>query len=454
MTNGRYLALCYIINSKDADFLTTYGVEYYKDYDISKTNGKLVDLDGYAIEYNTILTHYQTYGTIPTAIELATQLGQDSVLAHSGIETTTSPRDYYEKRLLEDYAGRLTALYINAAGKNFATDALKGLKNLLDDLNKVQKMSTPNTTPSTSFKSKREKLKNNFNNMLTNPMSVYSTGLTQLDNILDGGFRSNEELVVIFARTNVGKSWWSLKFALEMWKQGLNVGFFSPEMSEDIVWNRILTLNSHVSNKVLNKPYGTDITNADFDDLLSRLPEKGDLHITDMTYFGDNVTVSALEKWVTDAHLDALFLDGVSYITAEREQDLSSWERPGKITRQLMALSVKLSIPIIIVAQANRSAVTKDKDGTHTNVPTLDTIANSDQIVQHATRVIGIGKGDTTEDNNLYTIGIIKNRYGDNNRDVKFRVEIDTGRFIDESCFKDATSFNAIPVYKHKDFII
>lgn len=453
MNNSRYLALCYIINSKDADFLQRFGPEYYQDYDLDKKTGNIITIKSYDVDYKAIQNHYNKYSVIPTATELITSLPKDSILADLGIEETSSPADYYAKRLIEEYTQNKAILTINKSGKDLATQPVKATAQLCKDITDIMAKTSINLT-STSFSSKKTAIQANFNKQLADPMTVYSTGLTQLDTILDGGFRSNEELVVIFARTNVGKSWWSLKFALEFWKQGLNVGFFSPEMSESIVWNRLITLNSHASNRALNKPYNSEYDSDDFDYFLSSLPCKGDMHVVDMSTFNDIVTVDKLEQWIKVNKLNALFLDGISYITANNESDLSSWERPGQITRQLMALSVKLNIPIIIVAQANRQAVTKDKDGRAlTEVPTLDTIANSDQIVQHASRVIGIGRG-IDDESNLYALGVIKNRYGDNNTQVRYRVDINTGKFLDESVYNDSSSFNCISTYSHGDYII
>lgn len=454
MACSRLLALSYIINTKDANFLTKYGVEYYNDYDVDKKTQKIVPLDGYAPEYNAILDHYKKYGVIPTIMELMTVLPKDSPLFVNFENTTDSPAEYYGKKLVEEYKYTQVVLIENSTRQLICSDAIKGIEVLYRQLGELQKH-TSNTT--TGFDTTKQKLRANFVKSLTNPMSVYSTGLDKLDNLLDGGFRSTEELVVIFARTNVGKSWWSLKFALEMWKQGLNIGFFSPEMSKDIVCNRLLTLNSHVSNRSLNKPYGGDLTEADYDYLLSELPTNGGMHIVDISDFDDRVTVAKLENFVRANKLNALFLDGISYIAADDDR-VATWESQGNITRQLMSMSVKLSIPIIVVAQANREAVKKDKDGNAlTDVPTLNTIASSDQIVQHATRVIGIGRGTDdgkTKDKNLYTLGVIKNRYGDNNTEVKYRFMIDEGKFIDADIFKDATDFYTIPTYRHDNFLI
>lgn len=443
MTDSRYLALCYIINNKDSEFLLKYGPDYYQDYNLTKT-GTIIALDGYLPEYNAILNHYRKYNTIPTVLEITTALSEDSILRHNGVVATSSPAEYYATRLCEEYTHTQSALVINSSIKGFTTDAIKASRNLQNKLSSINtKISSQSVN--TSFSSRKSIIKSKFAECKANPQSVYSTGLSQLDNILDDGFRSNEELVVILAQTNIGKTWWSLKFALECWRQGLRVGYFSPEMSEQVIWNRLLTLNAHVSNKGLNKPYDSDLDDTDLDELLNALPSKGDMHIATMSYFNDSVTVDKLEHWIVTNKLQALFIDGLSYIIVDNENKYASWERPGVITRELMALSVKLDIPIIVTVQANRGAKGTSDDDLY--VPTLDTVSNSYQIVQHATRVIGIGRSETEKD--LYGVSVLKNRYGDNNTQVKYRLDLNTGKFLPDHDHWNATEFNYIPTFYH-----
>ena len=74
-----------------------------------------------------------------------------------------------------------------------------------------------------------------------------STGFKELDKIITGIDRRNENMVIA-ARTGVGKSWLLLAMAAAASKQGLRVGIYSGEMSEDKVGYRIDTLISHLSN--------------------------------------------------------------------------------------------------------------------------------------------------------------------------------------------------------------
>jgi hypothetical protein len=72
------------------------------------------------------------------------------------------------------------------------------------------------------------------------------------------------------------------------------------------------------------------------------------------------------------------------------------------ITRKLKQLALRLDIPIIVMAQANRNAQ-------YSNTPELSDIAFSDALGQNADRILSIKtKGDRM------AITCIKNRLGEN----------------------------------------
>ena len=97
------------------------------------------------------------------------------------------------------------------------------------------------------------------------------TGLPELDNII-GGWDREEELATIVARTNVGKSWLLLKFAVAAAEQGLNIGIYSGEMSERKVGYRIDTLIQHISNGAL--VHGSANIQNDYKTYIDSLPTR------------------------------------------------------------------------------------------------------------------------------------------------------------------------------------
>jgi replicative DNA helicase len=83
-----------------------------------------------------------------------------------------------------------------------------------------------------------------------------------------------------------------------------------------------------------------------------------------------------------------------------------------------MDLSIELGVPIIVVAQSNRSVENKEEG------PDVDNIRDSDGIAYNASIVIsGVQKGPGIE------INPKKNRNGKNNEKLLYAWDIDIGEF-------------------------
>ena len=112
-------------------------------------------------------------------------------------------------------------------------------------------------------------------------------------------------------------------------------------------------------------------------------------------------------------------IDGVKYLVDERyRRGDSETVSLTHISEDLMALSVELQVPIIVVSQANRAGVKDD-------VPDIENISSSDGIAQCATKVIALRQ----DDGNL-EMRVEKNRYGSMGKKLKYIWNINIGEFI------------------------
>ena len=111
----------------------------------------------------------------------------------------------------------------------------------------------------------------------------------------------------------------------------------------------------------------------------------------------------------------------------ERTDDkASTTDRLTNIAEDLMTLSVEMSIPIVVVVQANRSAA-RDSDGEVSNdAPELDTIRNSDGISHNASRAISV---TNNTDNGILKLKITKNRFGSVHNILFWNWDINVGKF-------------------------
>ena len=72
----------------------------------------------------------------------------------------------------------------------------------------------------------------------------FSTGIPQLDSIVKGGV-GRQELGVLQAVTNTGKSWYTMNACLENAKRGYNTAYVSLEMGQDAIFTRLAMLLLH-----------------------------------------------------------------------------------------------------------------------------------------------------------------------------------------------------------------
>lgn len=243
------------------------------------------------------------------------------------------------------------------------------------------------------------------------------TGFSELDSII-GGWDREEELATIVARTNTGKSWLLLKFAVAAAEQGLNVGIYSGEMSEKKVGYRIDTLISHISNGALI--HGSASVQNEYKTFIDNLPKmlKGSIKVLTPKMINGPAGVSALRAFIEKDKLDMLFIDQHSLLEDDRKAK-NPVEKAGNISKDLKNLQVLKRIPIISVSQQNRSS-TENGVGT-------EHVAQSDRIAQDSTVILFFER--QKDDPSILTIDLVKSRDSENNKKLKYKIDFNTGTF-------------------------
>jgi replicative DNA helicase len=259
----------------------------------------------------------------------------------------------------------------------------------------------------------------------------FESGFQELDDIIHG-LQRGEELFVLFARTNQGKSWILAKMCAHVWQTGFNVGYISPEMSASSVGFRFDTLTSRFSNRGLM--WGKDDSaDAEYEKYINDLQTRTNrFMVATPADFGRRITVSKIRNWVKQYKLDMVAIDGITYVSDERGRNNDNKTTSlTNISEDLMSLSVELKIPILVVVQANRSGVgVGEDDGT----PELESIRDSDGIAHNASKVISIRQ----KQNGVLEMGIKKQRFGAVGGKLNYTWDIDTGDFTFIPSFDDA----------------
>ncbi|NQX83792.1 MAG: replicative DNA helicase [Mycoplasmataceae bacterium] len=203
------------------------------------------------------------------------------------------------------------------------------------------------------------------------------TGFNDLDGLVQG-FRKGD-LVILAARPSMGKTAFSLALSANV-SVKRHVYYFSLEMPVDQITQRIISANAFIDGKVLKNP--NKMGSKDWAKLQQAKPaiERLNLVIDDTPGIKIGEMVWKIRNYAMNNPLDMVVIDYLQLITqsrttGNRQQDVSD------ISRTLKLLARELNIPIIVLAQLNRSVESRGKDDKR---PLMSDIRESGAIEQDA----------------------------------------------------------------------
>ena len=244
------------------------------------------------------------------------------------------------------------------------------------------------------------------------------TGLPGFDNYLPAGIMPGQ-LGVFLAYPGIGKSWLSLYFAVQAWKQGKSPMVVSLEMSETEVRNRVFTIMgeglwSH--RKLSNGQVEIeDIKNWHQKNVMG----KSEFHIISNDTGGD-VTPSVLRGKIDQYKPDFVIVDYLQLMSPNQKSD-NETVRMKNLSRELKLMAISEEVPIIAISSATPDDVTKLD-----TVPTLGQTAWSRQIAYDADWVLALGRAQNSD---VIEAAFRKNRHGFLG-EFMVLTDFDKGRFL------------------------
>lgn len=234
------------------------------------------------------------------------------------------------------------------------------------------------------------------------------TGFSDIDKLLGGLQRS--DLVILAARPSVGKTSLALSFAHNAAKKhGQRVAFFSLEMSDEQVVQRLIAAETGINAQRLRRG---DIEQDEWGRFIKATSDLAETHI----YIDDTPSISALElrtkarRLHAEIGIDLIVVDYLQLMRGDfrsenRVQEISS------ISRALKALARELNVPVLALSQLSRGVESRtDKR------PILSDLRESGALEQDADVVIFIYRdemyNENTERPNIADIMVAKHRNG------------------------------------------
>ena len=421
-----------------------------KDYSFITLNNLTVDyFFNYKAEYEFIKTHYDMYHVVPDRLTFLNSFPDFT------IQDVNEPDNYLVEQLYNDYNQSYLARRFNGIKKLLEADDTAGATQyFLDSVNNLHIGSALQCTDIMSDTSRYDR----YLDMIANQSKYFiSTGFSELDKIITGIDRRNENMVIA-ARSGIGKTFFMLAIAAAVAKQGLCVGIYSGEMSVDKVAYRIDTLLGKIDNRKISRGdlYYKDHYKNYLDSL--KCSGYGPVKVLTPNDIAGPATVDALQAFIEKEHLDILFVDQYSLLE-DTSRARAAHERVANISKAIKNLQVLKQIPIIAVSQMNR---TKNEDKSQDT----SQIALSDRIGQDATVILMLDKQES-EDPNFkgyykFTINIVKSRDGGDGRKLDYLWDFNTGDYkyisngndgvTSEEDFEELeNSYNIMPEYPAGD---
>jgi replicative DNA helicase len=200
------------------------------------------------------------------------------------------------------------------------------------------------------------------------------TGFSELDN-MTSGFQDSE-FIIIGARPSIGKTALALTMAANMAiKNKIPVGFFTLEMSEMALMNRLIASESRISSTNLRSGM---LKPNDFHNLTEAA---GRIYEAPL-YIDDTPNMKLLDlraqarRMLTKEGVKIIFVDYIGLIEPESKSNVPRHEQVAEISRSLKSLAREMEVPVICLSQVGRQSEGKP--------PSLADLRESGSIEQDA----------------------------------------------------------------------
>lgn len=288
-------------------------------------------------------------------------------------------------RKLEDYYKRnMARLYFQQC----ADEAVKMGMSLDDTLNNLQReiKNLLSGCGNESIVSASEAMKRIKQHVLDVRDGKVSPGIKTGFRIFDVNYGLHEDdLIIIAARTGVGKSALAMNMSTNIARQGIGVAYYSSEMSVNQLWSRVISYDMKMrSLAILNEKLSDQEMNR-----LSQVAdnyEKYPLFIDEEASVQFSRVIRSIRKMNQSFGVKVFVVDYLQIVRMAKNFD-SEAQKLAFITRELKNIALELHVVVLLLSQLNRGGV---KDG----VITKFGLRGSGEIEEAADTVVMIDRPD------------------------------------------------------------
>lgn len=248
--------------------------------------------------------------------------------------------------------------------------------------------------------------------------------LDYFNKITKGGL-PKKSLSIVLAGPGVGKSLYLCHNAANCLAQGKNVLYFTLEMAEERIAERIDSNLLDITIDDLSK-----ISKDDFEKKILRLKKKNIGRLVIKEYPTASANVNHFRTLLNELNLkknfvpDIIFIDYLNICSSSRVKlgsSVNSYMFVKSIAEEVRGLSVEYNVPIQTASQLTRSgAVSSD--------PSIDDVSESFGVAATADIMFALISTEELESLNQIMVKQIKNRYSDPTRNKRFVIGVDRSK--------------------------
>ncbi|QJG66806.1 replicative DNA helicase [Mycoplasma phocoenae] len=211
-------------------------------------------------------------------------------------------------------------------------------------------------------------------------------GYPQLD-ALTLGFNPGD-LVILAARPSMGKTAFALNIASKVAKQGKSVLFFSLEMSNVQLVERIISSESSVPLSKIKKGE-FHLNDRDSIDIASKNMEMWKMFLNDKSSLNISDLLVLARRFNQGKKLDLVIVDYLQLVTDSKSSGDNRQLEVSKISRSLKQLAREIGCPVIALSQLSRKLEQRED-----KQPMLSDLRESGAIEQDADAVMFLYRPD------------------------------------------------------------
>lgn len=334
--------------------------------------------------WNFIRNYYENNGTVPPS-----SLVIDKFRDFEPVDSVGSTKHHLEELQSEYLTNSLKDILRSTANDVQGGLGVEALESLISKTSELRKNTAAIRDIDVTDLDSAVAYFENLKKQQENGALGIKTGLPGFDNYLPSGIMPGQ-LGVFLAYPGIGKSWLSLYFAVQAWKQGRSPMIISLEMSETEVRNRVFAIMgeglwSH--RKLSSGQVEMDMLKSWHTKNVQGRPE---FHIISNDTGGD-ITPSVLRGKIDQYKPDFVVVDYLQLMSPNQKSD-NETVRMKNLSRELKLMAISEEVPIIAISSATPDDVTKLE-----TVPTLGQTAWSRQIAYDADWVLALGRGNNSD---------------------------------------------------------